>query len=221
MKIRVALTIALAAAVTLGLGAQGKPDFSGRWTSDPDPAAAPAARGGGRAGAPGGARAGGGGRGAARGDMGSGWGSTITITQNASELTVEYVFFARGDLQPPLKFVYSLTGSETTNTVMMGRGMQEQRSRAAWTGNSLVITTTHTFPDPDTGKPVPTRVRQALTLESPALLVVETTREGVLGGPDTTARTEYRKIESGSRFSVNLAPRPIRNPVKFSQKHEN
>src|SRR5580765_8563325 len=91
-----------------------KPDFSGRWTIEVAPPAAGAA--GGRGG-PG------------RGDMGSGWGSTITIAQDASRLTVEYVFFGRGDLQPPLKFVYPLDGSETKNSVMMGRGVQEQVSK--------------------------------------------------------------------------------------------
>ena len=64
-----------------------------------------------------------------RGDMGSGWGSTITITQDAARLTVEYAFFSRGDMQPPLKFVYALDGSETKNSVMMGRGIQGQTSR--------------------------------------------------------------------------------------------
>src|SRR5262245_15459247 len=82
--------------------AQSHPDFSGRWTSEPEaaatPAATPARGGGGGAGA-------GGGRGA-RGDMGSGWGSNITIAQDAQKLTVEYMFFVRGDMQPPLKFSY-------------------------------------------------------------------------------------------------------------------
>jgi hypothetical protein len=63
------------------------------------------------------------------GDVGSGWGSTITITQSATSLTVEYAFFTRGDMQPPLKFVYALDGSESKNTVMMGRGIQTQTAR--------------------------------------------------------------------------------------------
>ena len=36
------------------------------------------------------------------GDMGSGWGSTITIAQDATRLSVEYAIFSRYDLQPPL-----------------------------------------------------------------------------------------------------------------------
>jgi len=144
------------------------PDFSGRWTADPTPAGA-------------------------RGDMGSGWGSPMTITQNADKLTIEYAFFARGDMQPPLKFVYALDGSKTTNSVMMGRGVQTQSSTAAWNGDTLVITTVYTLTDPGSGKPTTEEVKQSLTLESPTTLVVETTRAGVFGGQASTTKTTYRK----------------------------
>ncbi len=96
--------------------------------------------------------------------MGSGWGSTITVTQDAARLTVEYAFFGRGDMQPPLKFVYALDGSETKNSVMMGRGMQVQTSRTAWDGAKLKITTLHTLADPATGKPMTAEVVQTLSL---------------------------------------------------------
>lgn len=166
-------------------GAQAKPDFSGRWTTDPDPAAAPTqpARG-----------AGGGGRGGPPPNVGSGWGSTITITQAPTSLTVEYAFFTRGDMQPPLKFVYALDGSESKNTVMMGRGLQVQTSRTAWAGDSLVITSTYSFTDPQSGKPATAEVKRTLKLESPTSLSIETVYGGVLGGPPTTTRTTYRKI---------------------------
>ena len=126
--------------------------------------------------------------------MGSGWGSTITIVQDASKLTVEYAFFGRGDMQPPLKFVYALDGSETRNSVMMGRGIQQSASTAAWQGNTLVITTNHAFPDPGTGKTTSVEVKQALSLESPTSLVVETTRSGLAGAQASTTRTVYRKL---------------------------
>lgn len=125
--------------------------------------------------------------------MGSGWGPTITITQDAAALTVEYAFFARGDMQPPLRFVYALDGSESKNQVMMGRGIQMQLSKTAWDGGKLVITTTHSLIDPSSGKPATATVTQTLSLESPSSLVVETVRSGVLGGSATTARTVYRK----------------------------
>ena len=160
--------IALCLAASLANAATA-PDFSGRWTADAGPAAG------------------------ARGDMGSGWGSPITITQDAGKLTVEYAFFARGDMQPPLRFVYALDGSATKNSVMMGRGVQSQSSTVAWNGDSLVITTIHAFTDPGTGKPVTEEVKQSLRLDSPTVLVVETTRAGVLGGLSSTTKTTYRK----------------------------
>jgi hypothetical protein len=153
--------------------AQTRPDFSGRWSSEADPAAPARGR---------------------SGDMGSGWGSPITVTQTGTRLTVEYMFFGRGDMQPPTRLVYALDGSETKNSLMMGRGIQTQTSKTAWNGEKLVITTVHTFPDPETGKPTTTDVTQTLSLESPTSLVVETTRAGVLGGPPSTVRTVFRKI---------------------------
>ena len=158
------------------IGSARATDFSGRWTSDPEPApAAPAPR-------------------PSTGDMGSGWGATITITQDTARLTVEYAFFARGDLQPPMRFVYALDGSESRNSVMMGRGIQVQASKAVWVDEALVITTVHTFADPSSGRPAAAEVKQTLRLESPASLLVETTRAGVFGGPPSTTRTRYRKI---------------------------
>ena len=154
-----------------------RPDFSGRWAA-PEPAG------------PGGGQGGQGGR----GDMGSGWGTPLTITQDATRLTVEYAFFARGDMQPPLKFVYALDGTETRNAVMMGRGTQPQVSKTSWDGAKLVISTIHTFTDPGTGKPGTIEVKQILSLDSQAALTVETIRAGVLGGPSTSTKTAYRKL---------------------------
>jgi hypothetical protein len=183
-------------AMATAVHAQARPDFSGRWTSET--AAATPARGGavqngraagvGRAGGgrSGGGRAGSGGRGA---EMGSGWGSTFTITQDARSLVVEYTFFSRGDLQPPVRFVYSLDGSETKNRLMMGHGIEVSSSFASWDGNRLVITTSQTLPEPDN---VTATVKRTLSLESPGVLVVETEAGGALGGPPTSSRTVYR-----------------------------
>jgi hypothetical protein len=189
----------IAAALLVGtlaahLPAQQRTDFSGRWTT------APAATAGGGAvtttgGGGGGGGAGGGPGGRTRaGDMGSGWGPTITIRQDATRVTVEYTFFARGDMQPPLRFHYALDGSETKNTVMMGRGIQEQLSTTSWTDNKLVITTRHRFTNPENGQPTTSEVKRVLSLASPDSLSVETTRSGVLGGPPSTTLTIYRKM---------------------------
>ena len=170
------ITVALFAATVM---AQTKPDFSGRWTSEPEAKTTEPGSG-----QPSAARV---------GDMGSGWGTNPTITQTADRLTVEYMFFARGDMQPPLKFVYALDGTETKNSVMLGRGIQMQTSKTVWEGAKLIITTTHAFENPTNGQPMKSEVKQTLTLASPTSLIVETTRGGVLGGAPTTTKTVYKK----------------------------
>jgi len=171
-----AMSVSLSVAIgfSIAINAAGAiPDFSGQWMI------VPASSGGST---PGG-----------RGDMGSGWGSPLTITQDSNLLTVEYAFFGRGDMQPPLRFVYALDGSETKNSIMMGRGVQVQASKTSWKGDKLVITTIHTFANPASGKLMTEEVKQTLSVASPASLVVETTRAGVLGGPSLTTRTIYTK----------------------------
>jgi len=125
--------------------------------------------------------------------MGSGWGTTITITQDATRLRVEYDGFSRYDLQPPLTFTYPLDGSEGRNTVMMGRGEQIERSRAQWNEGTLVITTMVDVNDRSAGKPFTAELTRRIWLESPTTLIVEVTRGGVLGGPASTTRSVYRK----------------------------
>jgi len=172
----------LIALLLLAAFAQSPADLSGRWILDaPAVATTPAVPG-----TPAAA--------AAPGDMGSGWGSPLTIAQDAKQLKVEYVFFSRYDAQPPLTFSFPLDGSVGRNVVMMGRGEQIESSTAQWSGSTLVITTSHRV---DTGvaagKPMTVDVTRKLWLESPATMIVEVTRAGVLGGPSSTTRSVYRK----------------------------
>lgn len=176
----------LTAALPAGLLAQPAADFSGRWTLDaPAIALTPAVPG-----SPAVA--------AAPGDMGSGWGATITIAQDSTRLSVEYAVFSRYDLQPPLTFTYPLDGSEGRNTVTMGRGEQIESSRAQWNGQTLIIITTFQVADRSAGKPFTATLTRKLWLESPTMLVLEVTRDGVLGGPASTTRSVYRKSVSES-----------------------
>jgi hypothetical protein len=162
------------------VAAQAPADFSGRWTLDaPAIATTPAVPG-----TPAAA--------AAPGDMGSGWGPTITIAQDAKRVDVEYAVFSRYDLQPPLKFAYPLDGSVVRNTVMMGRGEQVESSRAKWSGDALVIETTFEVTEPGV-KPFTAELTRTLRLESPTTLIVDVKRTGVLGGPASTTRSVYRK----------------------------
>jgi hypothetical protein len=196
MNRTVVLLASVSALATSVLQAQAteRPNFAGQWSTE---AAAPAGGPPGAPGAPGGGapargRAGGPGGGGGTPTMGSGWGPTINITQTSAQMVVEYSVFARGDMQAPLKFTY-VFGGPSTNTVMMGRGMQQQKSQAAWKGDTLVITTEHSFPDPVSGKATPYAVTQALTLASPTSLVVQTARPAILGGATSTTTTTYTK----------------------------
>jgi hypothetical protein len=171
----------LTAVLPATLWAQPPADFSGRWTLDaPAIASTPAVPG-----TPAVA--------AASGDMGSGWGSTITIAQDTKRLSVEYTIFSRYDLQPPLTFTYPLDGSVGRNTVMMGRGEQIESSRTQWSGQTMIIITTFHIDDRGAGKPFTAELTRKLWLESPTTLMVEVTRAGVLGGPASTTRSVYRK----------------------------
>lgn len=161
-------TLLLVAALTT----QTQPDFSGRWSAAPAPAAS-------------------GVRGVSiePGTIGSGWGSELTIDQRAGRLTVDRLQFSTYDMQQPLRFVYALDGSETRNIVNMGRGPQEFVSHAAWEGAALVITTTYDFRDPVAGKIASGGMRQVVALDSSGSLTVTTTHRG----SDMTASTIYKK----------------------------
>jgi hypothetical protein len=172
---------ALVAALTVSVQAQPPADFSGRWTLEAPVVATTAAVPGTPAAA------------AAPGDMGSGWGSPITIAQDAKQLKLEYAFFSRYDAMPPLTFTFPLDGSEGRNVVSMGRGEQLELSRAHWNGQTLVITTTSQVAERGSTKPFTVEVTRELSLESPTTLVVKVTRAGVLGGSPTTTRSIYRK----------------------------
>lgn len=168
----------LSAALCIQVGAAAvsaqQPSFAGRWAAAPDSTAS--------------------GAGPATGSPGSGWGTPLTITQNSTRLVVEYPFFSRYDMQPPLQFTYALDGSETRNAVMFGSGLQEQFSRAAWNGATLVITTVHVIANPSgAGDSLRVEVTRRLSLEPPTRLIAETTRAGALGGLPSTTRTVYTK----------------------------
>jgi hypothetical protein len=167
--ILVALVVRLEVAL-----AQTRPDFSGQWTRVDSTTEQRSVAAVGDA--------------AFRvGTIGNGWGSPLTIRQEGAQLVVEYVHFATYDLQPRLRFVYALDGSESRNAIMIGHAESVLRSRASWRDSSLVITTA--YPGP-TGS---TDVRQVLTLESPSTLIVETTRSRAGGAAPVPTRTVYRR----------------------------
>jgi hypothetical protein len=173
----VAILIALSLTVSLSAVAQQRPNFSGEWTRV-DQADRPSVAAAGDADFQ-------------SGSMGSGWGSPITIRQDSSRIVIEYPFFPAYDLQPPVRFVYALDGSESRNSVMIGHSTSQQRSRVLWRDSTLVITTIYPTPELSAGSPT-AEVRQTLTLETPNTLIVETTRTSVTG-PASVIRTLFTK----------------------------
>jgi hypothetical protein len=167
-RFRVTAT-AMILAVAVSLGAQAKPDFSGKWVMDP-PAAGPAGDSAGRAG----------GRGAGGGGAAGfqpGFGPEFTIKQDANTLTI-----TRGGQATPL--VYKLDGSESKNMVTRGGQQQEQVAKATWEGSKLVIATEVNFQGNTADQ------RRVLSLEG-ANLVIEQTNPGRNGGGPT--KVVYKK----------------------------
>ena len=154
------LSVAAVVLWTIGASAQAKPSFAGKWTRE-----APAG------GAPGG---GGGGRGGGGGGF---CGAECTITQTATELTLE--FQGGGQNPAPMKQVYKLDGSESKNP---GRGGQDVVSKATWDGNKLVITTAGANGEQ----------KRVLSLEG-GNLVVDATNPGREGGAPTTTKITFKK----------------------------
>ena len=167
-----ALPIALALGSASVVSAQTRPDFSGEWVRADSSAEQRSVATVGDAGF-------------RVGNMGSGWGSPLTLRGSANRLVVEYAFFGTYDLQPRLSFTFALDGSESRNAVMIGHTESVLRSRTAWRGDTLVITTQYTAPTGATEA----IVHQALSLASPTSLVVETTR----GTGSAPIRTTYSK----------------------------
>ncbi|HEX6316893.1 MAG TPA: hypothetical protein VFZ73_18605 [Gemmatimonadaceae bacterium] len=167
---------ALPMAMPSPAGAQSRPDFSGEWARVDSTAEQRSVAAVGDA--------------AFRtGSMGSGWGSPLMLRQQGNELVVEYPHFATYDLQPRLRFTYRLDGSDSRNAIMIGHAETVLRSRAQVRDSTLVITTTY---QPVDGVSGTIEVRQVLSLESPATLLIETTRTS--GGSSTPpTRTVYRR----------------------------
>lgn len=167
----VAVVLMFGAAASLA--AQAKPDFSGKWVMDP--ASAPAAPAGGGGG-------GGGGRGGGRGGGGrGGFGGEFTAKQDATTLMIMQMQGGQEVTQ-----TYKLDGSESKNTVGGRGGPQEQVSKAAWDGSTLVITTQLNFG----GNTV--EQKRMLSMEG-GNLVIETVQPGRDGGPGTPTKLVYKK----------------------------
>ncbi|HEX5214525.1 MAG TPA: hypothetical protein VFV98_03630 [Vicinamibacterales bacterium] len=154
---------------TVGLLAQAKPNFAGKWTVDAEKttAANPAPAGGGGGG---GGRAGGGGG-------GRGGGGPMTIAQDATTLTIT----TEGQ-NGPMEVKYKLDGTE--QTVTMGQG--EAKVKAKVEGSTIVVEQVR-----DMGNG-PTTTKVVYSMEGD-WLVRSTTSPGRNGGEPTTRKTYFKK----------------------------
>jgi hypothetical protein len=123
--------------LTVSLSAQGKPNFTGKWTRDGGAGGGAAAGGGGGGGGARGAGGGGGGGGQRGGGGGGGGfqcGMECTITQDATSLKV-----TRSVGGTDQTATFKLDGSDSSNP---GRGGTPVVSKAKWDGNAIVVSTT-------------------------------------------------------------------------------
>jgi len=166
-------------ATSVGMYAQAKPDFSGKWVMDPASAPAPAAPPAGAPAGGGGGGRGGGGRGGGGG--GAGFGPEFTAKMDGKTLTIARV---QGDATVTAN--YMLDGSESKNMVAGRGGQTEQVSKATWDGSKLVIVTTVN----QGGNNV--EQRRVLSMEG-GNLVIEQTAPGRGGGEPVTTKLVYKK----------------------------
>jgi hypothetical protein len=158
-----AVLLALVVALPGVASAQAKPDFSGKWVQDmdkSDPAGGP-----------------GGGGGGGRGPAGP---QNLTITQSATELTIE-----RETPNGAMKTVYKLDGSESENTT--GRGTSKTKS--TWEGATLVTAGTQTLNMQ--GNEVSIEMKEVRSLDADGTMVVVTTTKSPMG--ERTRKVVFKK----------------------------
>lgn len=131
--------------------------------------------------------------------LGSGWGDRISINNTTNQLEVEHVVFVPREIQQLARYKFALDGSISENDILMGRTGKPIASTSVWKNNRLIITSNYPFQDSKSKKWLNSKVTQTLWLQ-PATrtpweptLIVETTREGLLGGLSSTNRTKYTK----------------------------
>jgi len=164
---RVAAVLSTAAMVAFAAGvfAQGKPDFTGKWSPDAEKTAAANPN----------AMAGGGGGGGNRG--GGGGGGAFEVKQDATTLTRT----SQGQ-NGPMETKYTLDGA--THDMPMGQGTAKVTAKVD--GSTIVIEQTVDR------NGTPTTTKSVWSMEG-GELVITTTRPGRGGGDPTTSKAYYKK----------------------------
>ncbi len=165
MRRRFLVMAAATVVAAVSLGAQAKPNFSGKWVDGSSaaggcrtltvdvPAAVPL-----------------------RAGFQPGFGPEFTVKQDDTTLSI-----SRGQGSP---LVYKLDGSESKNTVTRNGEQQEQIAKATWAGDKLVIATEVNFQGNVAEQ------KRVLSLEN-GNLVIEQTNPGRNGGG--ASKIVYRK----------------------------
>lgn len=131
--------------------------------------------------------------------LGSGWGDKISIQHTPEMVSVERVVFIPRDFQQLVRYRFSLQDTASKNSVLTGRETKPIVSTSSWKELRLIITSVYPFQDTKSGKWLESKMTQTLWLETPTKtpwepsLIVETTREGLMGGQASTNRTVYTK----------------------------
>jgi hypothetical protein len=168
MKIRVLLTVAVLCVCAIGVGAQGRPDFSGTWEMDVERTRAETrARSGGSGGVGGGSMSAGGG-----GSMTSASGAApaviaVRITQTPATLTIDRI---SGQIWE--KVVHTLDGSESVS--VNGRVTIKLKSR--WDGARLVSEGTNESQLSDGSGSVGGTLKEVRWIGKDGVMVIESTR---------------------------------------------
>ncbi len=153
---------------TIGLRAQTKPNFAGKWTLVPDKTQI-----GGNGGCPG---------------AGRGFGPEFTAAQTAARLTIQ-----RMQGGTPATLVYNLDGSESKNKAGARQGGGDAISKASWNANKLAINTTSVIDTGGGDVPMVTmKTTHVLSLDPSGLLTIATTVTCNGSAPGTTT-TVYKK----------------------------
>ena len=195
------VTMAAAIAVTAGVSAQSRPNFSGTWVFDVNSSSAGgasmSASGGGMRGGGGSVSGGGGGSvsvgsggGGGMSAAGSGGGAIaprantppeISIEQTATSLTIERV-----SGENTQKFVHTFDGKENVNV----NGRISSKTKSHWDGAALVTVGSQVFTTSDSTEMVIT-VRERRSLAADGSLILESER--TTNGNTNSTKQVYRK----------------------------
>ena len=119
----------------------------------------------------------------------SSWRGDVTLTQNETTFTVEYVSNSRA--HAPVKLIYNFDGSERKNIDPNSVQPQDRITRATWQGSKLVLTTVWPGRQDPADYRAAVETTETLSLDSPTTMSVEIRRRSQNG--TATGTLTYRR----------------------------